>query len=326
MIRPTLVTVVAFVLGTLIGLDAGAQHLWQEPKPPIPASKIEELIGAAEKTELSQERHILWVWGYDAWHRPGAHDYERVRDLMVGLLSKIPNATISTAYEFPSDHQFEQADLVCLYLHLPQLTPEQYQRLGAYLDRGGALVSIHESCIIRPSNAGKTLAEYLGRAWNEGQSQWGALFHDIQIDNQHPIFRNFPPTIQFVDEFYWNLHQHPKGVEVIATSPAGPDGDSKKPATSEELDGQEWPVVWTYLREQGRVFGTTIGHNTFSYYDPEFRLMLFRGMAWALNEDPAPFMPLVTDGITNESGLIGTTDDLRDWQDKQRGPEKLGAQ
>lgn len=326
MIRPTLVTVFAFVLGTLIGPDAQAQHLWQKPKPLIPAIEIEDLIGVTERTELSQEKHILWVWSYDAWHRPGAHDYERVRDLMVGLLSKIPNATVSTAYEFPSDPQFERADLICLYLHLPPLTPTHYQKLGAYLDRGGALVSIHESCIIRPSKEGKTLAQYLGRAWNEGQSRWGALFENIRIDNQHPIFRNFPQTIRLSDEFYWNLHQHPTGVDVLATSPAGPHGDSKKPATAEELDGQHWPVVWTYQRGQGRVFGTTIGHNTFSYYDPEFRLMLFRGMAWALTEDPAPFMPLVTDGIINESGQIGTTDDMRDWEGKRRGPEDLDAQ
>ncbi|MFT4568345.1 MAG: hypothetical protein ACI9FN_003314 [Saprospiraceae bacterium] len=56
----------------------------------------------------------------------------------------------------------------------------------------------------------------------------------------------------------------------------------------------------------------------YTYYDPEFRIILFRAMAWALNEDTSPFMPLVFDGITNENNMVGTTELMRNWEGKQR--------
>ena len=79
-------------------------------------------------------------------------------------------------------------------------------------------------------------------------------------------------------------------------------------------------MFWTLEMGEGRVFGTTTGHNTFTYYDPEFRIVLFRAMAWAMKEKPAPFMPLVFEGITNDKGMVGTVDDMRDWQGKLRAP------
>ena len=81
-------------------------------------------------------------------------------------------------------------------------------------------------------------------------------------------------------------------------------------------------MFWTYEPGQGRVFGTTLGHNTFSYYDPELRIILFRAMAWTMREKPEPLMPLVFYGITNSDGMVGTTDDMRNWKGKLRGPPK----
>ena len=69
---------------------------------------------------------------------------------------------------------------------------------------------------------------------------------------------------------------------------------------------------------KGKVFGTTTGHNTFTYYDPLFRIILFRAMAWVINEKPDPFMPLVFDGITNDEDMVGTTDTMRNWKGKRR--------
>ena len=43
-----------------------------------------------------------------------------------------------------------------------------------------------------------------------------------------------------------------------------------------------------------------------------------RGMDWMLNEDPAPFMPLVFHGITNDKGLVGTTDSMLDYKNRKR--------
>ena len=181
---------------------------------------------------------------------------------------------------FPTQAQFDKADLVVMFLHLPQLSTEQYTTFQGFIRRGGGVVAIHETAIVRPASEGKKLAECLGMAWDEGRSQWGAIFDDITIDNQHPIFEGFPDKLWIADEFYWDLNQ---------------------------IDGV-------------RVIGTTLGHNTFSYYDPELRIVLFRAMAWAMRESPSPLMPLVFEGITNDEGMVGTTNDMRDWKGKLRAP------
>ena len=80
-------------------------------------------------------------------------------------------------------------------------------------------------------------------------------------------------------------------------------------------------MVWTHEMGEGRVFGTSAGHNTFTFYDPKFRIMLFRGISWALRQKADPFMPAVSEGITSPEGMVGTTATMRDWRGKRRGPK-----
>lgn len=296
-----------------------AQHTWQTPKAPIPKAKVEAIIGPYLGSALTKPRNVVWVWGYDKPHQPGAHDYLRVRDLMTGLLDGVPDLNVETAYQFPTLEQFDRADLVVMYLHLPQLNERQYLALSSYLDGGGGLVAIHETAIIRPASEGKKLAKCLGMSWDEGRSKWGAIFEDITIENGHPIFAGFPNKLSIADEFYWDLNQV-DGVEVLGSVRTGPDKNSLAPVTPSQLSETYSPMFWTFQPGNGRVFGTTLGHNTFSYYDPELRIILFRAMAWAMREKPEPFMPLVFDGITSSTGMVGTRDSMRNWEGKQRGP------
>ncbi len=80
---------------------------------------------------------LPWVWGYDKPHKPGAHDYLRVRDLMTGLLKKVPKVTVDTAYLFPTQAQFDKVDLVVMFLHLPQLTSKHYGQMDLGLNKYG---------------------------------------------------------------------------------------------------------------------------------------------------------------------------------------------
>ena len=45
---------------------------------------------------------------------------------------------------------------------------------------------------------------------------------------------------------------------------------------------------------EGKVFGTILGHNFFTFNDPLFRIILLRAMAWTMDESFDPFKPLVT--------------------------------
>ena len=300
-------------------VDSFAQHEWQKPKPLKAKLDIEKIVGEMSTTMPSKELQILWVWGYDRNHRPGAHDYLRVRDLMCGLLRKVPKVTVTEVYHFPTTKQLEEADLMAMYLHLPELRDKQYADLKSFIRRGGGVVALHETAIMRPASEGKKLALCLGMAWDDGRSKWGAIFEDISIKNSHPIFEGFPKTLRIMDEFYWKLNQAEK-VDILGTVHTGPPNGSRGPQQKEQLSKEPSPVFWTLKNGKGRVFGTTTGHNTFSYYDPEFRIVIFRAMAWVMNEKPDPFLPLVYDGITSEKKMVGTVYDMRNWKGKLREP------
>lgn len=297
-----------------------AQHLWQKPNPPMPRAEVEAIIGPITQTEPSHDLHVLWVWGYDAAHRPGAHDYVRVRDALLPLIGKVPNVTTDSAYLFPTPEQFDRADAIVFYLHLPQLTDDQYAMLRAYIERGGGVVALHETAIMRPAADGKKLAQCLGMSWDEGRSRWGAIFDEVSIRNDHPVFKGLGDKLVIPDEFYWDLNRR-DDINVLGEVKAGPPTDSHGPLDRARLSADASPVFWTLESQKGRVFGTTTGHHTFTYFDPRFRIILFRAIAWAMREKPDPFMPLVFDGITSADGMVGTTDKMRDY-DKPRGPAK----
>ena len=82
---------------------------------------------------------------------------------------------------------------------------------------------------------------------------------------EHPITKGLS-KIQLVDETYWPLIGDPSKVEVLATA---------------EEEGKAWPMLWTWKKEKGRVFGSVLGHYSWTYDDPLFRLLILRGMAWA---------------------------------------------
>jgi type 1 glutamine amidotransferase len=304
------------VLLLFLSSNLFGQHLYQLPKPPKKISELDHIIGKISSKKTLKQLNVVWVYGYDKHHIAGAHDYVKVKDLMTGLLSKVPNISIGEAFQFPSDEQFDKADLLVMYLHLSQLNNKQFASLKNFVARGGGLVSLHETAIMRPASQGKRLSECLGFAWNEGTSKWGAIFDKITINNEHPIFKGFPDKISIRDEFYWNLFQE-EGTEILGSVRTGPTENSDGPVPEHQLSDEESPVFWTYKIDKGKVFGTTTGHHTFTYYDPEFRIVLFRAMAWVVDEKPDSFMPLVFEGITND-GKVGIKEDLRGWEGKIR--------
>jgi len=314
-------TIAAMIMLPLWASYCQAQHEWQQPKPLVTKAHVEKIIGPVKTKTPSKPLHVLWVWGYDKNHRPGAHDYLRVRDLMTGLLKTVPAVTVEPVYLFPTKEQFDKANAAVFFLHLPQLSTEQYVNFQTFIEGGGGVVALHETAIMRPAAEGKKLARCLGMSWDEGRSQWGAIFVDISIKNDHELFKGFPDTLRIVDEFYWKLNQL-ENVSILGTVRTGPPKHSPGPLPESKLSQEKSPMFWTLELGKGRVFGTTLGHNTFSYYDPELRIVLFRAMAWAMLEKPDPFMPLVFSGIATDEDMVGTTDDMRDWRGKSRAPPK----
>jgi type 1 glutamine amidotransferase len=55
-------------------------------------------------------------------------------------------------------------------------------------------------------------------------------------------------------------------------------------------------MFWTHQPGPGRVFGCVLGHYTWTFDDPYFRVLVLRGIAWAAGESPYRFDPLVLRG------------------------------
>jgi type 1 glutamine amidotransferase len=77
-------------------------------------------------------------------------------------------------------------------------------------------------------------------------------------------------------------------------------GDTNKVtvlATAEE-EGAWWPMLWTFEKGKGRVFGSILGHYSTTFDDPYFRLMVLRGISWAAREPLGRLEKLAIDGVS----------------------------
>ncbi len=201
---------------------------------------------------------------------------------------------------FPTKDQWEKADLVVFYVQQRERwTKKHYELIDAYQKRGGGLMFLHLALL---EGAGQELAQRIGLSYGvrdtgHGRTKWGVLptpVHLTEAGTESPILEGFPADIDLVDELYWNLNGDPQRVITMMTSQAGTQNGSSGPPKPEELDGKEWPIMWTKEVGRGKVFATILGHNYFTFNDPYFRIILLRSMAWTMNESFDPFKPLVT--------------------------------
>jgi len=118
--------------------------------------------------------------------------------------------------------------------------------------------------------APELLADRVGLAWKAKQSRFRHGRVSLTFDTQqaHPITRGFHAA-DFIDESYWQLERAPEGVEVLATGVE---------------EGEPQPLLWTYERDRARVFGSILGHFTWTFDDPLFRVLVLRGVCWTAHQ------------------------------------------
>ena len=304
---------------TLFCALALASLLTAQPNQPVPKAKLLQLTGDFEKASLSKDIRILWLYGPED-HRGGEHDYIRIKELFVPLLKKIPRVSVGEAYQFPSQAQFDKADLLIQFLHQPPITDKQFASYQKFVNDGGRVVSIHESCIIRPIDRAHKLAGCIGCSWKGNKdSRWSKFSRNepLFLNTKHPVFAGLPKSIRFNDESYWDMIQRDT-VEVVGA--VGTSANTAAQSFAEVLSGKgaRGQAFWTYTSGKGRVFGTTTGHFTYTYHDPMYRLLLVRGIAWALEEKPEAFMPIVFAGITDDKGMVGTKDTMMNYKNRKK--------
>jgi putative heme-binding domain-containing protein len=262
-----------------------------QPPPPRKRSEIEKALGKPRNRDANAknaEPRQLQVLLLDAKkdHGPGEHDYPAWKKKWTGLFAKLPNVVVDTAYEWPSDEQLSKTDVLICYFWNHDWSPARYRSLDAYLKRGGGLVMIHSATIA--DRAAEQLAARLGLGYHPGlKYRHGPLDLKIEARDDEPITRGLPRSIHFYDESYWPPLGDPKQVNVLATAVE---------------EGRPWPLVWTFEPDKdaggkGRVFCSVLGHYSWTFDDPLFRLLILRGTAWAAREPVERFEAMAIDGV-----------------------------
>jgi type 1 glutamine amidotransferase len=165
---------------------------------------------------------------------------------------------------------------VLVFYQQGRWTEERARDLDAFFARGGGAVYLHYAVDGGMDAAG--FAERIGLAWKGGQSAFRHGELDLTFpSSDHPIARNFD-KVHFHDESYWRLTGDPNRVRVLATG-------------VEESRPQ--PLFWTYEPGKGRVFVSILGHFSWTFDDPLFRILVLRGIAWTANEPVDRFQRLI---------------------------------
>ena len=191
---------------------------WQEPQERDPAD-VARLMGPIEPREPSRDLNILWVWGIDQFHDQwkDAHEYVWAMDrFCYDLLPHVPRVTITPVYYWPTQEQWDDADLAVFYLmpHHDGATgfdngtePEgdprgvwDYDTIDAYQKRGGGLIFIHFAVY---EGTGVELAKRIGLAWSRNNPEHETTLSGSVVEmtvtpegHKSPILNGFPKQFQ----------------------------------------------------------------------------------------------------------------------------------
>ncbi len=239
---------------------------------------------------LWQKRWAVLLGGQEAGQEKQVNLYgpapEKQREK---VLAGAPNVRIWTADGWPSKEQFKRAGLIVAFCYI-QWDGQKMEDVKEFLSRGGGLVLLHPAVIVpQGMNITDELTKLIGLAWEYDYTRWrhGEVALKIAAP-EHPICLGLPETINLLDEAYWPLKGDRSKVTVLATSDETitKDSDQTKPE----------PMFYAYQCGKGRVFSCILGHYTWTFDDPYFRILLLRGMAWAAGESPYCFDQLVMRG------------------------------
>jgi putative heme-binding domain-containing protein len=247
------------------------------PPPPRSPDEIRAVLAdAPNPPEKTRPIRVVLVAGPKD-HGSGEHDYPAWQKGWAELLAVDDETTVETAWEWPSAEQLKTADVLVFYQH-GTFNAQRAKDLDAVLARGGGAVFIHWA--VDGQAEGKEFAKRIGLA---AGGPIGFRHGEMELDlsaAKHPIARNFD-RVKLVDETYWKLVGDLTGSSLLGTSVE---------------EGSPTPQMWAHERGKGRVFVSIPGHYSWSFDDPLFRVLLFRGIAWTAREPVDRYNKLVPIG------------------------------
>jgi putative heme-binding domain-containing protein len=247
--------------------------------PPRTRAEVEAVLAGSEKVDPARlkELKIVLVAGPKD-HGESEHDYPDWQKRWNKLFSLTPKVKVETAEVWPSAEQLKTADVLVWYSANPGWSPERAKEIDEFQARGGGMVYLHFA--VNGQRAPDQLAERIGLAWGASKFRHGPVDLKFAEGSKHPILRNITKA-HFEDESYWNLTGDDSKITLLASG---------------EEEGKPRPLLWTYERGKGRVFVSILGHYSWTFDDPLFRTLIFRGIAWTASEPVDRFNDLVPIG------------------------------
>ena len=249
---------------------------------------------------------------------------------------------------------FSDYDVVVSNYNGQPWSEETQQSFEEFVSRGGGLVSVHAADNSFPKwdayNRMIGLGGWGGRNEKSGpyvrwKEDLGRFTRDMSAgkggshgkrtpflvvvrDHDHPITRGLPGQfMQTADELYGKLRGPAENMHVLATG-------FSNPATGGT--GEHEPLLMIVQFGEGRVFHTTLGHDTNAIQGVAFQVSLQRGTQWAATGDvtlPPISQSVLTsdeaatrDPATIEPDALATMPDFNsgDWQSLFNGTDLEG--
>ena len=211
----------------------------------------------------------------------GGHDYNR--PAFEGMLDSLPGAVSYKIAEFPEaftlferQHRNEY-DVIVFYHMWQEITSDQGTVLAECIREGKPLVVLHHSIC-----AFDNWSEYIniigGKYFHRPDTIDGRVYpessykHDVDIsvqikDKGHPVTAGIKDYVVF-DETYNNFYVQPDVTPLLIT----------------DTPGSTKIIGWTKQYGRARVVTFQSGHDVPTYRSPEYRKLLWQGIAWVCIE------------------------------------------
>jgi type 1 glutamine amidotransferase len=221
----------------------------------------------------------IFLWAGLKSHQPGRHDYPQFLADWSKILTE-HGAVVDGALHPPSPADFEHADVVVIYKGDAGYLDEPVKAaLNAFVQRGGGLVSIHDS-LCGPDPAYLAMLVGGGKKHGEVNFTLDAPIHYTVVDRANPIMQDMSDLTIFDEAFFKMTWAREAPIHVLANVviPATPSAGEHK--------GEVVPQMWTYEHtvpggKPARAFVWMQGHTYANFANYQIQRTLLRGIAWA---------------------------------------------
>ncbi|MGA7341604.1 MAG: ThuA domain-containing protein [Terracidiphilus sp.] len=224
----------------------------------------------------------IYIWAGLKSHPPGRHDYPQFLADWSKLLTE-HGAVVDGALHPPNAADLAHTDVIVIYKgDAGFLSDEEKTVLHDYIQRGGGIVSFHDS-LCGPDPAYFATLVGAGKKHGEVNFTNPAPVPYTVVDKTNPIMEGMSDFTLFDEAFYNLTWAHDPGVHVLATAVIANTPWAGKHA------GEVVPQIWTYEHtlpggQPARAFVWMQGDRTENFNNYQIQRMLLRGIAWAAKQ------------------------------------------